>query len=603
MTVKKITSFVALCSFIMPMLSGCADGVGPAVREAKVPSPVSATERQRAINENGEPVLYVPLGQDVLMPTTSPSEPLPSTIVGPFELRDESLSGALQLLLDGTDIPVAFESGSNSSQTITVTNLKGPLEVVVQEVCSLANMYCSYQNGILVVKDEQVFTVTIPPIAAATEIGGLMTNISTALGSITGQTPVTDPSTRTIVYRATQRTAELAQRYFQRLRTNTALVVFETYIWEVSLDAGNTTGIRWSAFDQIGKFRFGVNVAGAADTNVGSPISIGLPTASAGLNFNVDDVFQFISSYGAVKTISQPQVTMLAGSSATLRVSDAENYVASISRSTTDGGTTTVSTTTDTANSGFTLTIGSNWDNATVYSSINILLEEVRDIETFDDNEDAVVQLPKTTERELTTQVRVRPGDTLLIAGLVREFDSLDRSGPGIKTPIIPTSRSAKTDNSELVFLLKPRVIVFTTADSNTPRKGIAPNIQPMASILPDPSPAAVPALPLESNVTTSDYTPAVAPVAESVVSDDMSNDVNSAAPTPMPASAPAPEPVSVVAPAPTVAPTAPAIEVQPLHEAVPESYKQQTSTQQSPATDTPAEGPSVIVNYDVLGR
>jgi ribosomal protein L5 len=145
-----------------------------------------------------------------------------------------------------------------------VTNLKGPLEVVVQEVCSLANMYCSFQNGILVVKDEQVFTVTIPPIAAAAEIGGLMTNISTALGSITGQTPVTDASTRTIVYRATQRTSELAQRYFQRLRTNTALVVFETYIWEVSLDAGNTTGIRWSAFDQIGKFRFGVNLAGAA---------------------------------------------------------------------------------------------------------------------------------------------------------------------------------------------------------------------------------------------------------------------------------------------------------------------------------------------------
>jgi hypothetical protein len=44
--------------------------------------------------------MYVPLGQDVLMPITSPSEPLPSTIVGPFELRDETLSGALQLLLD-----------------------------------------------------------------------------------------------------------------------------------------------------------------------------------------------------------------------------------------------------------------------------------------------------------------------------------------------------------------------------------------------------------------------------------------------------------------------------------------------------------------------
>ncbi len=307
-----------------------------------------------------------------------------------------------------------------------------------------------------------------------------------------------------------------------------------------------------------------------------------------GFNFTTDDVFQFISSYGAVKAISQPQVTMLSGSSATLRVSDAQNFVASISRSTTDGGTTTVSTTTDTANSGFTLTIGSNWDNATVYSSINILLEEVRDIETFDENPNAVVQLPQTTERELTTQVRVRPGDTLLIAGLVREFDSLDRSGPGIKQPIIPTSRSATTTNSEIVFLMKPRVIVFTTADSDTPRKGIPPNVQPIGSIMPEPSPAAVPILPLAapvtSDVTQSTYTPGyttpygqnVPPIQESVVNEVAVQSTALAAPT---------------------------IEVQPLQDVVPESYKKDTSAATPSAEGASVGGPSVIVNYDVLGR
>ena len=73
------------------------------------------------------------------------------------------------------------------------------------------------------------------------------------------------------------------------------------------------------------------------------------------------------------------------------------------------------------------------------------------------------MQLPRTTERELTTQVRIRPGDSLLIAGLVRENDNFSSSGAGFMKPILPTSRTATTDNLELVFLLRPRVIVGTS--------------------------------------------------------------------------------------------------------------------------------------------
>ena len=65
--------------------------------------------------------------------------------------------------------------------------------------------------------------------------------------------------------------------------------------------------------------------------------------------------------------------------------------------------------------------------------------------------------------RELATQIRMRPGDSLLIAGLVRERDSVNKSGPGFKTPILPTSRTAQTSNTELVFLMKPKVIVYTS--------------------------------------------------------------------------------------------------------------------------------------------
>lgn len=563
---RKSFNAVALLATTSMVLAGCADAVGPDARNAQVPAPKIADQRQKGVNENGEPIIYLPLGEDILVPQSAKTDPLPSAIVGPFELRGETLAGALQLIMDGIDVPVAFESDTSLTKTITVTNLKGPVSQVVNHVCSLANMYCSFEGGVLSVKDREIFTVTLPPIVAKADIGALLTNVSAAIGSITGEAPITDASTRTIVYRASQRTAEMANRYFQRLRSNTAMIVYETYIWEVNLNTANSAGIRWSSFDQIGRFKFGINLAGATETNLGTPVSIGLPT-TGNVNFTSGDVLQFISTYGAVKTISQPQISVLSGSEAKLRVADKQNYVASITKtaSTTLGGADSFSTTTATADTGFTLNIGSNWDNSSVYGTVDILLQELRQIDEFDAGDDAKIQLPQTTERELNTTVRVRPGDMILIAGLVRESDQYQKDGLGLASPFIPTSRTVQSGNTELVFLLRPRVVVFTPANATSPRKGDI--------TLPEKSFTQ----PL-SSATTLDETLTAAPPVGAPIVDDM--------------------PPVMSAPTATVAPvagdpTSSAIEIQPLSEAV----NGQTSA------EGPQKDPSVIVNYDVLGH
>lgn len=441
------------------LLGACADANVPGARDVDIPPPRTADTKGDGINEGPDAVMYLPLGHDVLVPEAEGGAPLPAVMVGPYELRGETLAGALQLVLDEADIPVAYESDEGLNRTITVTNLKGELGSVVDRICSLADMYCSFENGILVVKEEQIFTVSLPPIGGEQQDAFLQT-VTDAVANITDREVQSETATRTLIYRATQRTADMVSRYFQKLRASTALIVFETYVWEVSLNAGNSTGINWEEIAALGKFRVGLRFPGGADESLGNPVSIGLPT-QGDIDLDAGDVISFISDYGAVKTISQPQITVLSGSSARLRVADRQNYVASITRSV-DEGEVTVSTTTDSVDSGFTLSIQSGWDNATVYGTIDILLQEVRDIETFDDNPDAVVQLPQLTERELQTQVRVRPGDSLLIAGLVRESDNFTENGPGANTPFFPTSRAAQSRNIELVFLLKPRVLVFS---------------------------------------------------------------------------------------------------------------------------------------------
>lgn len=454
---QKLSPFFAVLGLfcLTPILLSCSQITAPGARSVDIPSPAMADKRPEAVNERPDSVLYLPLGSDVLVPKMATNGSLPDEIIGPFELRSETVAGALQLILSDYDIPLAFETEQGLSRTITVANLRGPLNKVVDRVCGLADLYCSYEDGLIVIKDTQTFTVAIPPVGGDTDI---IAALATGLQAITGSTPITENGTRTIIYEATNRTANLAERYFQRIRSNTALIVFEIYIWEVSLNTDNATGIDWEKIDTFGKFDAGISIPGGTGADF-NPISIGLPT-TGDVAFGSDDVLQFISNYGAVKTISQPQITVLSGAEATLRAADTVNYVSSLSRSVSEGEV-TVSTETDSVDTGFTLTISSAWDNSTIYGTIDIELQEFRRFQEFD-ADGTVLQLPETTERELSTQIRIRPGDSLLIGGLVRENDQFDSSGPGFNEPFFPTSREAAISNTELVFLMKPRVIVYT---------------------------------------------------------------------------------------------------------------------------------------------
>ncbi|HRQ61388.1 MAG TPA: type II and III secretion system family protein, partial [Alphaproteobacteria bacterium] len=119
------------------------------------------------------------------------------------------------------------------------------------------------------------------------------------------------------------------------------------------------------------------------------------PTTGAA-NLGADDVFEFISTYGAVKTVSQPQVTMLSGGEATLRVAETQNYVSSLSQ-TVDNGEVSVSSQTDSVDTGFTLTITSAWDNATVYGAVELNIQEFQGFEPFNAGQNLQLRLPRTT--------------------------------------------------------------------------------------------------------------------------------------------------------------------------------------------------------------
>ena len=257
-------ALLASCCVFALSVSGCAKVDAPSARNASIPAPATAKERPDALNEGYDPVIYVPLGEDVLIPAPLDQEPLPDRRVGPIELRNETLASALQLILADYDIPLAFETEEALSRRITVSGVKGNLESVVNRICSLADLYCSYEEGVLTVKETQAFVVSLPPIGE----DDVFDDVASGIEALTGNAPVIDPSTNTMIYTASHRSAKQAESYFNRLRGNTALVVYETYIWEVQLDGGNTTGIQWDYLNDLGDFNFGINIDGNVDSQV-----------------------------------------------------------------------------------------------------------------------------------------------------------------------------------------------------------------------------------------------------------------------------------------------------------------------------------------------
>lgn len=476
-------SLLAMLAVAGFAVASCAPMKAPDPRTLDIPAPTPPEMRRKAINEAPDGVQIVPLGKDVLVPAMDEGDPLPSKLVGPFELRGENLAGALQLVLSDYDIPLAFESDKGMKVGVTVSNLKGPLNKVVDKICSLADMYCLYEDGVLTIKESQTFTVSLPPLPVETSYESIVAGLK----AFTGANGTIDATTRTMIYSATARTAKKALQYFDRLRKSTAMIVYESYIWEVGLDGGNSAGIRWNQLEKLGEWNVGFDIDQSSTlSDLGTPISIGLPTKGP-VSFSAGDILNFISSQGAVKTISQPQLTVLSGSEATLRVAETEAYVESLTRTqNTTNDTETISTTTGQVDTGFTLTIGSSWDNGTVYGSVDINLQQLLEFQDFPAGNDSSLRLPKTAERELKTQVRVRPGDSVLIAGLVRERQQYDKSGVGVQTPILPFSRTGTSSNTELVFLLRPRVIVYKPIDEIERDEREAARLTMQAADVPD---------------------------------------------------------------------------------------------------------------------
>ncbi|TAH32315.1 MAG: hypothetical protein EYC62_09285 [Alphaproteobacteria bacterium] len=458
-------SCLLLAACTMPRENIPAD-VPKTVERPTLPENVIAKESKEAI-------LDLELTDNMLVPTAlEQSDALPEIMVDNFSAIDATAVEAFRLLMMDKGIAVSTDETANDVK-VNITNYTGKLQDVMERISETAGVFYTYRKGLVRLSKDRSFILPLPPLAdALTEMSDVITNLG-------AQEVKLDKSSRMITFRASRQVFDNVSSYLERLRDSKVMIVYETYFLEVALNNREATGINWQqvsksslatsvdnstfSFDQsLGRGTPALNIVNAgAESIAAGGLSFGALFTSGSFNINV--LFDFLSSQGNVQTISRPTITILSGSKAKFEVGRKKRYVSKVSVTTTEGVSgNSKSVETEDLSLGLKTEILGDYSDNSIFTSISLSIDDLVNLEPVS-VEDTQIRLPETTKRELNTSVRVRPGDAILIAGINQTRDQKDRSGPfsiGDWIPLL-NSKTDALERSELVIVLKPRIVRF----------------------------------------------------------------------------------------------------------------------------------------------
>lgn len=280
---------------------------------------------------------------------------------------------------------------------------------------------------------------------------------------------IAHPESGVLIIRATSRQHEKLQEFIDKVMSSARRqVLIEATIAEVHLNNSYQQGIDWrvAPFGAAG-FTLLQKAAGTAAVPMASLLQLGYTNAQGNMSATV----KLLESFGNVKVLSSPKISVLNNQTAVLKVVD-NNVYFTIKADTTQNQTTTVTTFTTTVNQvpvGFVMNVTpqiSDNDNVllNIRPSISRIIGTVIDPNPTLAAAGVISTIPIIRSREIESVLRVENGNIAVMGGLMEDtLDNTDHAVPGISGapglgPLF-TQRNDAVRKTELVIFLRPVVI------------------------------------------------------------------------------------------------------------------------------------------------
>ena len=315
---------------------------------------------------------------------------------------------------------------------------------------------------------------------------------------------VANAETGLLVVRATARQHERVQQYLDMmLRSAHRQVLIEATVAEVQLSDQYQQGINWQKLNS-GSFKAtqqpmgpaplpGGSVPGSgpggitypqSNTPLPNPSLLVLQYVSAPGSFlgNVSAAVSLLESFGTVKVLSSPKLSVLNNQTAFLKVVDNRIYF-TINVQVTPGTTVgtqpvvTYTSTPATVPVGFVMSVTPSIDETGMVSmdvrpTISRILDYVNDPNPALAQANVISQIPEIQTREIESLLRVRSGDIAVMGGLMQ--DVINKSSDEVpfvgRIPWLGNLFKYRNDThtkSELVIFLRPVVIRDASLDGD----------------------------------------------------------------------------------------------------------------------------------------
>lgn len=304
---------------------------------------------------------------------------------------------------------------------------------------------------------------------------------------------IANPETGLITVRATHKQHEKVEEFVNQVMNSARRqVLIEATVVEVRLSDQYKQGINWSVLQRGGS---GIQLRQAGTQN--------LPTANANSLFildylnptsrlgNLSAQVSLLESFGNVKVLSSPKLSVLNNQTAMLRVVDNLVYFTVKADTTTNqtNAITTFTTTPNTVPIGFTMSVTPQIDDSNVVllnlkPSISRVIGFVNDPNPDLARLGVISRIPQTQTREMESVLKIDSQQIAVMGGLMQDqATQLTDSVPGLsKIPVAGQAFAHRNDSSEkteLVIFLRPHVIQNASIEGDyLAFRGILPDTQ-----------------------------------------------------------------------------------------------------------------------------
>jgi len=295
---------------------------------------------------------------------------------------------------------------------------------------------------------------------------------------------IANPENGIITVRATGKQHEKIQEFIDRIMSNAQRqVLIEATIVEVQLSDNYQQGIDWSKFLAVGTAKgFNINQTATPLTSNAGSILVNYvnPTSKFG---NLAASVSLLETFGNVKVLSSPKLSVMNNQMAMLRVADNLAYfemtVTPAKRDSNGNETTPAVYTTKLKTSpvGFTMSLTPQINDSdtvllNIRPSITRLLNYVNDPNPELAKVNVVSRIPQTSTREMESVLKIENNQIAILGGLME--DSTDKQTQEVpllgKIPLLGNlfqNRNDTTKKTELVIFLRPVVIKSASVDAD----------------------------------------------------------------------------------------------------------------------------------------